>query len=1024
MTTTPSSFPRRAIVALSMLTWTGTLFAQSLPAPAPSKVDVTKAKVPAEVVSLEPYTVKADPDNSYGALESNSITGFNARLENMPLSADIFSQAFMKDTGATTMEALLREYSAGAGMAGLDPSSTAASNQPLDRNANAPLQVRGSNVPLSAVNGFMSMGMLAQQGTTGVGLSSTFDTERVEIINGPQALLYGGGGAGGVVNVVTRQARLGQPAFGSVSFDLNKYGYVTAKAVFGFSKGQAAAVFATINGTLGDRRQDIGGRLSGFYGQFAYKLTRLNTTLRLTFEETAFDRLGANLFSVTALSTANDARNGYNLHYLLATGQLDAAASGAPSGGGPILGGSKVVNWDNVDSYDGWLRGDLSLNQWVTLSADTRWNRWLTSQLQVGYDDNLTRNKAVRGAGNLYAPNATANSAANGGFPGQWAVGYLPSFEEQPVHAKSIRFSLLATNSFFGGKARSQTSIGADFSRINYLQELYQYYLADSNLNVIRNPAATVAPWGRTEGPTLYFAPQNGPIKYPLFSMGIPSYTLNGTNYVAQLLAPHWAPKTAADPLGVSLGSPITEEEHIFNKGVYGVNYTQWLDNRLNTIVGFRIADAYTADYSGGVGPGASYPEGGNAFSDARRSSKSYNLGADYKFSQWLHPYFNVSDSYNPPQKFGNDINGDPPEVAYSYGGEMGLKFADAQGKISGQLAVFGVKSRNELYITNSNFLNYINPAGINGRYRNPGNLVGINKRSKGAQLNLTYAPTPRWRMRFSASTIEASVDNSTSYTQVFNDQFFANSQGQVTYKDGTVVYVNPTFVAATPVTTAGAPSALPLTIAMMNTPTSPYFANPASISGAINTGSAVGRILSSVVDPVHGAIRTGAQGLPMSNAQIDISKNPNIAGYQAPPGSIPVTTAGEHTVGYPRQALSLTSMYTFAEGWRKGLRLGGSANAVWNYGAFYYYPAGIGAGFQRALWSYPNGAHFNLIAGYDRKFGRVTWSTQLNVSNVLNQYHVVLVPAAGSGFSTPSAINATFSAQPRSWVWTNTFSF
>jgi hypothetical protein len=278
--------------------------------------------------------------------------------------------------------------------------------------------------------------------------------------------------------------------------------------------------------------------------------------------------------------------------------------------------------------------------------------------------------------------------------------------------------------------------------------------------------------------------------------------------------------------------------------------------------------------------------------------------------------------------------------------------------------------------------------------------------------------------MRLSASTIEASISNATGYTQFSNDQFYANSQGQVTYKDGTLVYVNPTFVAATPVATASTPGASPLTIAMMNTPGTVYYANPRSISGAIDSNSAVFKILANVVDAVHGTIRTGQQGLPITGAQIDTSKNPNIVGYQAPPGSIPVTQAGESTVGYPRQALSFTSMYTFSEGWRKGLRLGGSVNAVWNYGAFYYYPAGIGAGFKRALWSYPNGAHFNLIAGYDRKFKSFTWSSQLNVSNLFNSYEILLVPSSGSGFSAPSAINATFSAQPRSWVWTNTFSF
>jgi hypothetical protein len=45
-----------------------------------------------------------------------------------------------------------------------------------------------------------------------------------------------------------------------------------------------------------------------------------------------------------------------------------------------------------------------------------------------------------------------------------------------------------------------------------------------------------------------------------------------------------------------------------------------------------------------------------------------------------------------------------------------------------------------------------------------------------------------------------------------------------VTYRDGTVVYVNPN---ATQVVASTATGAVPLSIALMNTPTSRYYANP-----------------------------------------------------------------------------------------------------------------------------------------------------------------------------------------------------
>ena len=65
-----------------------------------------------------------------------------------------------------------------------------------------------------------------------------------------------------------------------------------------------------------------------------------------------------------------------------------------------------------------------------------------------------------------------------------------------------------------------------------------------------------------------------------------------------------------------------------------------------------------------------------------------------------------------------------------------------------------------------------------------------------------------------------------------------------------------------------------------------------------------------------------------------------------------------------------------------------------------------------------------NLILGYTRKFGRYGFSTQLNVSNLLNHYDVVIQPSVTTGYTTPNNLSAAFYGQPRSFLWTNTMSF
>lgn len=99
-------------------------------------------------LELSPFQVKAEKDDSYGILNSSSLTSFNADLEKLPISADVFTGAFMEDTNSTTLENMLREYSAGAGTGSAAGDVTGIPvNQPMDRggadSVSAGVQLRG-----------------------------------------------------------------------------------------------------------------------------------------------------------------------------------------------------------------------------------------------------------------------------------------------------------------------------------------------------------------------------------------------------------------------------------------------------------------------------------------------------------------------------------------------------------------------------------------------------------------------------------------------------------------------------------------------------------------------------------------------------------------------------------------------------------------------------------------------------------------------------------------------------------------
>jgi len=210
-----------------------------------------------------------------------------------------------------------------------------------------------------------------------------------------------------------------------------------------------------------------------------------------------------------------------------------------------------------------------------------------------------------------------------------------------------------------------------------------------------------------------------------------------------------------------------------------------------------------------------------------------------------------------------------------------------------------------------------------------------------------------------------------------------------------------------------------------MNDSTSQYYANPVSVTGQINAGSNVAKIL---LNPAflatQGGVLTGAVGLPISKIQINASSNPNNSGYIAPIGAIAVTQAGDATTGYPEFSVNLTSVYRVKTGWLKGFYYGGSSLSQWKLRQYYYYPAGFSLGADRGLDTWPVSTTLNGIFGYERKFGRFLWSTQINIANMFNHYHVVLTPDAINGYKNLNSINATWTAQPRFYSWTNRIDF
>lgn len=974
------------IAAFSAALVVASLYAQVAPLPKPPATD--------EVLALTPFIVEAASDKSYGALNSNSLTSFNTELGKLPISADVFTSTFMDDTNSTTLENMLRTYAAGAGTGSAQGDVGGIPvNQPLDRgggdSVSAGVQLRGLGAAVVKQDSFML------PSPAGTGINSNFGVERVEIINGPQSLLYGNGGGGGVVNLISKQARFGRVPTGLFKFQIDRYGHYLSQLDYTASKGRAAVAISLLHQELGDNRKWMGGPLNGAYVQLAVQAPG-RTVLRATAKHTYFDRFIPQGITLTATSTAFDARHGQNIRTLLATGQLEKSASGA-SGAGAI--GSGHIDWDNVDSYGGQLREEITTAQLVSLTAETTWTSWLSTQLSVGYQNKDSIVGFGSGAA-FFAPGASGNP-----LPGQWSVGAGgasgSAWSNQPSDSRSYRFSALATNALFGGRARSQTIVGAEYTKGKYANENIAYYQADANYQPVLTAAGARI---RLLIPNPYWSVQNGPVKYPFVRTGSPRITYLGVNYVAQIMnLTDPALITPQNPQGVTAGDLFIHSRAI-SSGAFAVNYTQWGDGRLTTLAGARYVNADNLQHPSTAIPAV----------QAKARNFSFSLGANYRANSWLRPYVAVSDTYNLPGillTVPTDPLGRAAPIAHSLGEEVGVKIGDERGRISGSLAVYALQSTDEPYAIPTQLRDSINPAGLNGRYLGAtGSVIAIDRKSRGAQAAITANPTPNWRMRFSAAFVQGTIGNNTSYPALYNDQFHANAAGQVTYANGTIVYVRPAFL-ATPqtATTAGA---IPLTIVALSTPGNAYYANPDPANGLLRTSN--GRTILNFVDPANGPIRTGVAGVPIARYQLT---------GLTPPPTIVTSQSGDRTTGYPELSFNFTSVYTIPAGVLKGVRFGGTANVAWKRGDFYYYPNGYSPTASRVLYLRPTSALFDAILGYGHKLGhRLTWSTQLNVNNMFNRYKVLVRPNNITGYS---GINtALFTNQPREWTWSNTIKF
>ena len=169
-------------------------------APAWSQADVPAAEAAPSVTELPELTVEAareradGPVQGYRATRTGSATRTDTAIRDVPQSVSVVPRQVLQDLGATRVESAL-DYAGG-----------------VTRQNN----FGGQTLFNYAIRGFATGEFYRNGFPVNRGYQSTPDAatiERVEVLRGPAALLYGRGDPGGTFNIVTRQP-LPEPGFG------------------------------------------------------------------------------------------------------------------------------------------------------------------------------------------------------------------------------------------------------------------------------------------------------------------------------------------------------------------------------------------------------------------------------------------------------------------------------------------------------------------------------------------------------------------------------------------------------------------------------------------------------------------------------------------------------------------------------------------------------------------------------------------------------------------------------------------
>ena len=179
-----------------------------------------------QVVELSPFVVSSSSNIGSGITETTTGTLVSRPIGLMPMALSVVSDEMLKEVGIFN----------GDGLSRIVPGMASQTNTSTNGDGNNTLYTLRGFGSYPRLNGFAPGGRLFDM----------TDIDRVEVIKGPNSLLYGQSDPGGIINYVTKRPRL-----------LNEVGVRgTVTAAYGnydFYRGQTDVDYTLVPGKLGFR---------------------------------------------------------------------------------------------------------------------------------------------------------------------------------------------------------------------------------------------------------------------------------------------------------------------------------------------------------------------------------------------------------------------------------------------------------------------------------------------------------------------------------------------------------------------------------------------------------------------------------------------------------------------------------------------------------------------------------------------------------------------------------------------------